>query len=731
MAGESFRRLAAAGASVMALAAGAGAKAAPPEGFAAYTPRFDAPRIPDGAAPVIDGDLSDPAWAQAAEITEFYQVAPVEGGAPSQETRARVLYDKNYLYVAIHNYDREPDKIVRLLLERDAQLRDEDAIRVFIDSFGTRRDGYFFGTNANGARVDGLLENNNSFRGEWNTIWEVKTKIVADGWTAEFAIPFRSISFDASLDEWGFQIVRTIRRANEEIRWSNIDRTRGRTDLTNAGRIGGIKGVDDGHGVEAQLFVTGSSAYDWETDETDFAVDPSANIFYKITPSLTGSLTLNTDFSDAPLDERQVNTGRFSLFYPETRDFFLQDASVFEFGGAVFADDPNGLPFFSRRIGIVDSSAVDIIAGAKLSGKLGAASVGAVAVRTGDEGAVDGQFLTAARVSVPVLGESKAGFVFTHGDPEGLQTNTVGGVDFQFKDTTFLGGDLFADFSYLKSFDGGADGAMFGMETAYRSLSWNFTGRVRDITSDYEPRLGFVNRNGIRGYEANFYRTHYPEEGYIRSAEAGVYVEAVTDRNDEVEDRFYGAWAEAENNAGDEISIGIERGFLDIREAFDIAGVVPVPVGEYRFTQYEAEIAFTPSRPVGGRLEARWGEIFDGDFLSLETGLSVKPNMHLRFAAEYKYTEFSLPSGDVGIHVGSIDSTIAFSPTMFLRTEIQYDNISEDFAFFSRFSWEPTPATEVFVSLGHSAIIENERFPGSFRAQGSSLSVRLGRTLRF
>lgn len=703
----------------------------PPEGFAAYTPRFEAPRISREEAPAIDGDLSDPVWAKAAVIDRFYQVTPAEGGTPSQPTRAYVMYDDRNLYVGVYNYDAEPEKIVRRLLARDSRLQDEDAVRVFIDSFGTFRDGYFFATNANGARVDGLIENNSLLRVEWNTIWNVKSRVVEDGWIAEFAIPFQSISFDASLEEWGFQILRTIRRTNEEIRWSNIDRSRDRIDLTNPGRIEGVKDVRSGVGLEAQLFVTASGSYDHELDSVHKALNPSANIFYKITPSLTGSLTFNTDFSDAPLDARQVNTGRFSLFFPETRDFFLQDAAVFEFGGRVFGDEPNGLPFFTRRIGIVNGTPVDIIAGAKLSGKAGPANIGLISARTGAAGPYEGQFLSAARASLPVLSESRLGAVFTHGDPAGGRTNTVAGADFQFKNSTRWPGTLFADFAYVRSFDGADQGDMAAGEIAYRSLGWNGTGRVENISSFYRPRLGFANRTGVRRYKANFWRAYQPEASFIRSAETGAYVSLVTDLGDEVEDRFFGGWAEIVNNAGDQFSAEIQRGFLDIRAPFDIAGAVTVPVGEYRFTQYEAEIALTRARPVGVRVEGRVSDIYGGRHRAAEFGLALTPNRHLSIGAEYAYEKFSLPGGDIAIHIATINGTIAFSPAMFLKSDIQYDNISENFTFFSRFVWEPSPENEVFVSFGHAALIERDAFPGSYRAQSSSLALRLGRTLRF
>ncbi len=721
-------------AAMATVALASGAAGAEPADFSAYTPRLEAVRISAGEAPTIDGDLSDPAWAKAAIVTEFYQVEPVEGGAPSQPTRAYLMYDEKTLYVGFYLYDSEPDKIRRNLLERDARLQDDDGIRVMIDPFGTFRDGFFFATNANGARIDALLENNSAFRAEWNTIWSVKARVVEDGWIAEFAIPFQSISFDASLEEWGLLLTRTIRRTNEEIRWSNIDRSRGRTDLTNPGRLTGIEDIRSGIGLEAQLFATGATAYDWEADDLDFEFDPSANIFYKITPSLTGSLTLNTSFADAPLDARQVNTGRFSLFFPETRDFFLQDAASFEFGGRVFQDNVNGLPFFSRNIGIVEGRPVDLIAGAKVSGKLGPANLGALVVRTGDDTTYDGQFLGAARASFDLLAESKAGVVFTAGDPTGVADNALAGADFQYKNSTRWPGTLYADFAYMRTIDDdGVDSVgdhFAGAEVAYRSLKWNWTARFNNIGEDYRPRLGFANRTGVRRYNPNFWRAWRPKSGYLRMAETGVFATVITDLDDTALDRTVGGWIFATNNDGDEAVVEVSRNYEDIREPFDIAGVLPVPAGEYRFTRYFLRASMTEARRFSLGAEAAWGGVYGGDFREYELSARFRPNRHIDLGTEYELTRFSLPTGDLDVHVGVIKATIAVSPTLSIKSDVQYDNISEGFTFLSRLSFEPVPEREIFISFGHTALIEEDRFPQSFRAQGSSLALRLGHTFR-
>ncbi|MHA7872419.1 MAG: DOMON domain-containing protein, partial [Hyphococcus sp.] len=630
-------------------------------------------------------------------------------------------------------YDTEPHLIRRSQLQRDLQLRDDDGVRVLIDPFGTFRNSFIFGVNPNGARADGLTQNNNQFLGEWDGVWNADAKVVDDGWTMEFSIPFQTISFDPSLDEWNFQIIRVVRRTNEEIRWSNINQNLRRIDMTNPGRLGGLESISSGVGLEVQAFLAGSTFYDWETGDADFAFNPSGNAFYKITDSLTGSVTVNTDFSDAPLDARQVNTGRFSLFFPETRDFFLQDVSVFEFGGRNFRDFNNGLPFFSRNIGIVNGAPVDILAGAKLSGKIGPASVGLISTQTAEAEAlgIDGQLLSSGRVSIPVLEESKAGLVFSNGDPSGETENTVAGADFQFQRSNVFGeGILFADLAYVRSITDGVHDDLAAGEIAFRSQKWNGTFTIRDIGENYAPQLGFVNRTGIRRYRQNVFRRFRPQGSVIRTFEFGSFSSLITDLDDIRTDHAYGAWTEWQTNDGDEFSARYRRSYERIREPFEIAGVVPVNPGEYRWEQYEVTFQTTSARTFGVGVGVNWGGVYDGDTTQISSNISFRPSKYFELTAEHEYLDFDLPTGEIGVHIGSVNSTIAFSPRIAINTEIQYDNISESLAFFSRFRWEPVPEREIFFSIGHSAMIERDTFPREFVSQGSSFALRLGHIFR-
>jgi hypothetical protein len=271
---------------------------------------------------------------------------------------------------------------------------------------------------------------------------------------------------------------------------------------------------------------------------------------------------------------------------------------------------------------------------------------------------------------------------------------------------------------------------MLAHETAYRSQTWNGTFRFRDIGADYAPKLGFVNRTDIRRYNANGWRKYRPSGGFIREAETGGFANIITDRNGRTLDRFFGAWMGGSNNPGDELWLRYEHGFVDIVDPFSIAGEVPVAPGDYRWSQYEVEASATNARMVGAEVEARWGGIYDGDYLNIRSELSLRPSRYFELAAGYEYSDFDLPSGEIGVHIASVNSTIAFTPDMTIKTEIQYDNISEAFTFFSRFSWEPMPEREIFLSFGHTALIERTDFPRDFTSRRSSLALRLGHTFR-
>ena len=458
----------------------------PPRDFTTYQPTARATRIPNGEAPTIDGDLNDPAWAKAEVIDEFYQTDPNVGQAPTQPTIARFMYDDENLYVGIYAYDSEPDRIVATLQTRDGSLDVDDRVRIYIDPELTRRNAYYFELNPLGARVDALIQNNSTYIATWNTIWSGDAKLQPDGYSVEMAIPFRDLSFNPANPNWGLEIQRRIRRTGEAIRWTNISASAYYADVSRSGTLTNIEGVNQGLGLDVQVYGKLEYRREWEDEligreETNsFKFVMSGNAYYKITPGLTGTLTVNPDFSNSPLDIRQVNTTRFVLFQPETRDFFLQDAAAFEFGGRGFLRSDNigrdnARPFFSRNIGLANDRPVSIVTGGKVSGQYGNIGIGALTVLTNGTGTgTEKQVLSVGRVTAPVLSESKVGFIFTNGDPTGKSKNSLAGADFQFLNSNILPGKVAqADAYYQRSFsDTRGDDEVYGLSLNYPNEPW-------------------------------------------------------------------------------------------------------------------------------------------------------------------------------------------------------------------------------------------------------------------
>lgn len=430
---------------------------------------------PTPKAPVLDGKLDDPGWQYAPVIRDFKQVVPVEGAEPTEKTEVRFLYSRDYLYIGIRCFDSAPDQINCKQMQHDASLGSDDFVKVALDTFDRQRDGYFFAVNPAGVRVEGQIQNFSVENKLWDTVWEAEACIDNQGWTAELAIPCKSLAFDPLSASWGCNIERTIRRKQEVVRWTALSPAKVMATLSDFGELRGMTGLRQGLGLEVKPFTSVRYRDDNVARDEEWKIKPGFDLNYNITPSLTAQATFNTDFAEAEVDERKVNLTRFPLFFPEKRDFFLRDAPLFSFGGT----DYSPLPYYSRRIGLgADGNPVDIVAGGRVTGRIGATSVALLDVQQEGQAGIPEKNLAVARVSTQVFRESDTGLILTHGDPLAKGDNTLAGVDFNYLNSRLPNGRQFLGHAYVMGSSSdkleGEDVA-FGTDLDYPNEPWALT----------------------------------------------------------------------------------------------------------------------------------------------------------------------------------------------------------------------------------------------------------------
>lgn len=668
-------------------------------------PRTVPYRITDEAPPVIDGLLADPVWQKTVLIDDFHQIQPTDGGMPSERTEVRIAYNAENIYVALRAYDKEVAGLVSKGMIQGQPFFSDDRFEVRLDTFNDRRNAYFFQINANGIRREALV-GNDYFIEEWDTVWHAEARVHDWGWSAEIAIPLKSIAFDPSSSTWGLNLSRVYPRRGEEMSWASRERS-----LTPAvsGYADGLRGLDQGLGLELVPSLT-ANYHNSAGATVGLDLEPAFTGFYNLTPFLTAGVTLNTDFSATEIDERRINLTRFSLFFPEKREFFLRDASIFEFANL----DINGRPFFSRRIGLAaDGTPLDVEAGAKLSGRAGKWNLGALLIRQEPGMPSADDVLFVGRATRNVFEESEVGVIATHGDPLTANGNRLFGADFTYRSSDFLGDRrLQANFWAQRSATEGLSGdeSAFGARFDYPNDQISGFVDWRRLEDNFNPALGFVNRRGVDQFNSQWRYRHRLDSSFWQWVGARVQLFRSERIGGELQsEALFLNLVEGISSGNDFFTIFVGRETEGLTEAFTITDGITVQPGEYGGERYGFFIETGPQREIALTLEYVDGDFLDGEAQLVAPAVEWRPNRHVLASVVLEQNRVRLAAGRFTSRLLRARLNIAFSPAWAWLNLIQGDNLSDTLSINSRLQFEPHSARRYFLVLNHSRNRQTDR----------------------
>ncbi len=708
----------------------------------------------------LDGLLSEPAWAAADSITDLIQVEPAQGGRPSGRTVVKVLADAGTLLIGVVAYDPEPSGIVSQSRAPDSELDQEDHIRLVLDPFLDGRSGYVFAVNPGGARVDALVaREGEDLNTDWDAVWEARTTRLAapqllaapgspaapapapGGWSAEIRIPIHSLAFRPGLDAWGFNIERRIQRRLEVDRWANPLRDYGIGVVSRAGLLAGLPRFDLGVGLSIRPAFTGGLDVPGPGAGATGTSHPSLDVGQRIGSNLLASVTLNTDFAETDVDTRQANLSRFPLFFPEKRGFFLEGADIFDFGLGL--EGETLLPFFSRRIGLLQGQQVPITAGAKLNGRLGRTGLGALVVRTGETWLGDGSAaatrvapagMGVVRLRQSLLAESSAGVLATFGDPLGRAGAWTAGADATYH-TTRLAGDR----NFLFGVWGLATGrnaltgdlaarSAAGFKLDYPNDLWDVALTYRRVGESFDPSLGFVPRSGI--HAASLHTTYAPRPGgFIRQLFFENELSMVTDlggRWESYELEVTPLNFEAESGEG--VEFGVTAAGERLMQPFEVSQGVVIPAGAYRWPYWGGRAGLAAKRRLSGFVGYTWGGFYDGRLYNLEGAVLWRAADLFYLELEAQTAIARLPEGNFRADILGVTGAFNASPDLQLRSFVQYDNESRTIGANTRLRWTFSPYGTMFLVYNHNL----QRTPlDRWGLESSQLLIKAQYTLRY
>ena len=684
--------------------------------------------VPVDEGPVIDGDVvNDRAYADARLATGFVQNRPFEGEPASERTEVRIVYTDDTLYFGVVCYTEDPSTIIAADSRRDSDMTETDSFQIILDTYLDGQNGFVFGTNPAGVEYDGQVTNEGQGTGRfggggsgrpsnsrqqrgsgggfnlnWDGAWEVVTRVTDMGWTAEIAIPFRTLRYPRTeVQSWGMNFQRNIRIRNEQAYWSPLPRQFNLNRISLAGELQGLE-VPPQRNLQFTPYMLGETLHRTESTRTLSTGDVGADLKYSVTPSMTLDLTYNTDFAQVEVDDQQINLDRFTLFLPEKRPFFLENAGLFSVGQQGAVDI-----FFSRRMGLGDEDRqIPIIGGGRLSGKVGTnTNIGFLNMQTQSVGATATplQNFTVGRVRQDLANRSNVGAIFVNRQASGsLAGHQDYNRTFALDGTWGIGqGGTVSGFVAETNTPSAPAGAAhaYALSAQHQSERARLSLGYTEVAPNFNPEVGFLARQSYRRMNASVFTTFRPEN-YMGVHEFRPHVSHNTYFDYETglhETQFTHIDNHIEWRNGYEIHTGMNITREGVFEAFEIFPGVIVPPGTY--DHKEAQIAGNTNlgAPVSININTIIGGLFGGDRVTITPSIAARVGETINATFEWSYNDLRLPGGNFTTNLARVRLSYSFTTRMFFQALVQYNDRADLWSSNLRFGLLSDANTGLFV----------------------------------
>ncbi|MEJ2203379.1 MAG: DUF5916 domain-containing protein [Gemmatimonadota bacterium] len=696
--------------------------------------RTDAERLHLRATPAeeirLDGILDEDVWRIGVAATGFVQAEPREGQAATERTEVRVAFDDQNLYIGAMLHDDEPAGLVVNDIKKDFDENSQDVFAVILDTFRDRRNGYVFMTNPEGARADRQTTNEGrEVNASWDAVWRVETQRSPEGWSVEMEIPFRALRFEEGVETWGINFSRRIRRNNELAYWSPVPRAYALTRLSLAGDLDGLPRASGGRDLRVKPYVLGAQVRETGGEEYQSREEVGLDVKAGILDAFTLDVTLNPDFAQVEADVQQVNLTQFSQFFPEKREFFLENSGLFYVGDAarnnrvftVPTPDQDLLLFLSRRVGVADDGrAIPIQAGGRLTGRVGGTIIGAIGMRTDDVTGIPGSDYGVLRVRQNVGTGSDVGAIFmtrgTHGTgPASDDYNRVFGGD---ANVRFLGNVDWNTYVVGTESPGVDDGQYAWRTSLNREGNYlHVKFGAMELGENFRDDLGFFRRTGVRKYFIDLGIRPRPEAVRRRGVRemhphiVWSYYEDLSGRI--VGKRLHSGYTFFMNDGGF-WELSVNPAFERIEEPFRISpDIEAIPAGSYGWAEYQIRGSSDPSRVISGGFTGIVGGLWSGTQRTLNANVTLRPSyrFYLETRLQRTHGDLDIPNDEFTRTFWTFRANYSFSTNMFVDALVQYDPGSELVNTNVRFNLIHRPLSDLFVVFNEQRFANGEGIP--------------------